>query len=273
MKKRVFSLLMALLIIMSLSVTAFADGGYEGSYVIDKAGILTEEQANSLEAMAAESSESSGCGIYLVIVDDYRQYTGESFDGDAAEKIYEDRSFGLGDDKSGIMLMMSMDDRHMYLLSHGLGSIALSDSENEDLRDDIKKYFKDDEWYQGFCEYIKKAAGNVYLDSSRSSDHEYDSPIFRSYKLKSRLLGIGVCLVIGLVAAFAVVMVLRAQLRSVAKETDAGRYADKGGLNLSRHYDRFTHRSRSRVYDPPAKSNNSSSSGSSGGYSGGGSDF
>lgn len=271
MKKRIFSLLMALLIVMSLTVTAFAD--YDGKYVMDENGLLTTEQAEKLEEMAAECSESSGCGVYLVIVDDYETLTGEYLDYRAAEKIYEDRNLGFGTNKDGIMLMMSMNDRHLYLLANGVGTDSLSESENEDLRQSITKRFKDDEWYEGFCEYIEKAAGYLYLNASKNSDFDYDSPVYSSYKLKSRLLGIGMCFVIGFVVALIVVFVLKAQLRSVAQETDAANYIDKDGLNLSKSYDRFTHRTRTRVYDPPSKSDSGSSSGGSSGYSGGGNDF
>ena len=271
MKKRIFSLLMALLVVMSLTVTAFAD--YEGKYVMDENGLLTIGQVEKLEEMAAECSESSGCGVYLVIVDDYQALTGEYYDHDAAVKIYEERNLGYGENKDGIMLMMSMNDRHLCLLSKGVGTDALSKSENEELRKSISRYFKDDEWYEGFSEYIEKAAGYLYLNTSKNSDYDYDSPVYSSYKLKSRLLGIGLCFVIGLVVALIVVFVLKAQLRSVAQETNAANYIDKDGLNLSKRYDRFTHRTRTRVYDPPSKSDSDSSSGGSSGYSSGGNDF
>lgn len=271
MKKRIFSLLMVLLIAVSLTVTAFAD--YEGKYVIDENGLLTTEQAEKLEEMAAECSESSGCGVYLVIVDDYEALTGEYYDHDAAIKIYEGHNFGFGTNKDGIMLMMSMNDRHLCLLANGIGTDSLSESENEDLRQSITKYFKDDEWYEGFCEYIEKAAGYLYLNASKNSDYDYDSPVYSSYKLKSRLLGTGMCFVISLVIALIVVFVLKAQLRSVAQETNAANYIDEDGLNLTKRYDRFTHQTRTRVYDPPNDSDSSSSSGGSSGYSSGGNDF
>lgn len=272
MKKRVFSLLLALLIFAALTVTAFADGGYQGNYVVDTTGLLTAEQAESLEAAAKECIESSGCGLYLVIVDDYKSYTGNSSDMDGAISIYEGNNYGLGSEKSGIMLMMSMNDRHMYLLCNGDGSRALPDSENTDLRSELKDYFKNDQWYKGFKFYMENASRQIYVNAI-ANHKKLDNSFYSSYMMKTRLIGVGVCMLIGLIIAAVVTLLLKLQLRSVAQKTEAGLYIGKEGLQLSARQDRFTGTTKRRVYDPPSKSSNSSSSSSSGGYSGGGDDF
>ena len=274
MKKRVFTLFLALLIFAALTVTAFADGGYQGNYVIDTTGLLTAEQAESLEAAAKECSESSGCGLYLVIVDDYKSYTGNSSDMDGAISIYESNNFGLGSEKSGVMLMMSMDDRHMYLLCNGDGSRAMSASENTDLRSELKEYFENDQWYKGFKFYMENASKHIYVNAIENN-RKLDNSFYSSYIMKTRLIGVGACILIGLIIAAVVTLLLKLQLRSVAQKTEADRYIGGSGLRLNASRDRFTHTTVSRVYDPPSKSSNSNSSSSSGsgGYSGGGDDF
>lgn len=268
MKKRIICLLMAVLLIMALSVTAFADGGYMGDYVRDYNNLLTQEQAESLEAMAKKASEKVGCGIYLVTVDNYREDTGNSMDFEAAQVIYESNGLGTGENKEGIMLMMSMEDRHMYLLAHGKAAQAAMNKDHTDnVKDHLHDYFSEDDWYNGFCKYVDMAESYAGMAAG--------SP-FNSHKVAVILLGVVLCLLIGAVIALIVTLILKQQLKSVAVKAEASNYVD-GGLNLNFRNDVFSHTTVSRVYSPPNDNNNDSDSGidfdCDGDYSGSGDDF
>ena len=61
MKKFLSSVLAVLLLIVCLSIPAFADA--QLSYVTDDAGILYDSDISALEGRAAAVSEQYGCGV------------------------------------------------------------------------------------------------------------------------------------------------------------------------------------------------------------------
>ena len=66
-----------------------------GGYVVDQAGILSEDERAQLDQMAAEASAKYDSGVYIVTVDDYRDFSTES-PYEAAKAIYNQGGFGLG---------------------------------------------------------------------------------------------------------------------------------------------------------------------------------
>lgn len=117
MMKKYASLLFALVLALSLSVSAAADSS--GVYVYDDAALLTQEEYDTLNEAAAAVSEQYGCGVYVVTVDDMADYidpdavteTGET--GMAAFTEYAWDALGLAAsyDSNGIMLALSMAER------------------------------------------------------------------------------------------------------------------------------------------------------------------
>jgi len=124
MMKKYASLLFALVLALSLSVSAAADSS--GVYVYDDAALLTQEEYDTLNEAAAAVSEQYGCGVYVVTVDDMADYidpdavteTGET--GMAAFTEYAWDALGLAAsyDSNGIMLALSMAERDFQMLAH-----------------------------------------------------------------------------------------------------------------------------------------------------------
>lgn len=72
MMKKYASLLFALVLALSLSVSAAADSS--GVYVYDDAALLTQEEYDTLTASAMAVADQYGCGVYVVTVDDMADY-------------------------------------------------------------------------------------------------------------------------------------------------------------------------------------------------------
>ena len=60
MKKRLFSIALCLMLLLSLCVTAHAA---DGVYLIDEPGLLTRDEAETLESRAAELTGRYGIGV------------------------------------------------------------------------------------------------------------------------------------------------------------------------------------------------------------------
>ena len=117
MKKFLSSVLAVLLLIVCLSIPAFADA--QLSYVTDDAGILYDSDISALEERAAAVSEQYGCGVYIVTVEDFTDYSDAYYVDDFGEELFSSYDLGLGDGNCGILLILSMAERDYGLVAHG----------------------------------------------------------------------------------------------------------------------------------------------------------
>ena len=268
--KKTVSLLLMLVLLLSLAVPAAA----QGQYIFDEADILSDDQEAELQQQAEEIADAWDCGVYFISIDDFSE-TGEDDAYEAAKTLFIDWELGLGEDGSGVLLMMSMNNRKMALIAHGYGNAAITDSKNQAIRDTIKVSFKNDDWYQGVSDYLSEA--DSYLRYAREEGiTEEDTVVYTEAPAGFRLLGIVICFLLALLGASLVTGALKGQLKSVAKKAEAVGYESAGALNLRVREDRYTHTTTSRVYSPESSDDDSggdSTSVDSDGFSGGSDDF
>ena len=100
------SVLLALCLLLA-PMTVFAESNAQLNYVTDDVGILTDSQWEDLEQRAQQVSEEYQCGVYMITVDDYTDYSTESV-YTADYTIYHDYEMGMGEDRDGIMILLSM---------------------------------------------------------------------------------------------------------------------------------------------------------------------
>jgi len=101
MKKRIICLLAALLLLLGLSVSASA-AVYAN--VIDTAELLSESEAEALDARCSELEQTYGCGVYLMTVDDYTAYYSADSIESFAESVFLDLGLGAGEEQDGVLL-------------------------------------------------------------------------------------------------------------------------------------------------------------------------
>ena len=119
MKKKISALLTALFLMAALCTSALAaDGGVRNVY--DISDLLTGDEWATLENRAEDISLRTDCGVYIVALNDYTDY-GEGSVYDVAAQIFNnaDNGFGVGADRSGILLLLSMDERDWAMFVHG----------------------------------------------------------------------------------------------------------------------------------------------------------
>ena len=110
-------MLLALCLLLA-PMTVFAESNAQLNYVTDDVGILTDSQWEDLEQRAQQVSEEYQCGVYMITVDDYTDYSTESV-YTADYTIYHDYEMGMGEDRDGIMILLSMEDRDYAMFVYG----------------------------------------------------------------------------------------------------------------------------------------------------------
>jgi len=218
----------------------------ELGFVTDEAGILDEQQRITLETRAAEISATSECGVYIVIVDDYKYYS----DGNIeyfAESIFTEYHMGWGAQQDGLVLVLSMAERDYDLMAHGdKGNGAFTDYGKQMLSEQFLDDFGSDDWGGGLTDYLDTA--ELMLQR-----HAEGRPVDVNDRLdipgqKKSISFVSVLIVLGVPAllAFVVCERMRAQMNTARRKTDASGYISDEGLELSVSRDYFTHRTERR---------------------------
>lgn len=232
------------------------------SHVFDTAGLIKESAQDELEEAAEALQTKYDFGVYIVTVDDFRDYSTNSV-FNAALNIYNANNFGVGAEKNGLLLLLSMEDRDFNLMTNGqFGNYAFNDAGREAMTEFFLDDFGDDRWFDGFEEYLtwadryleKAEEGNPY-----SAENEPWDPFARNFSIIVLVLLI---VFVPLIPACIFRSILVKMMKSVEKGTEASAYVSQN-LKLTKENDKYTRTTKSKRYNPPKET-------SSGGGSGGG---
>lgn len=270
MKRKLTALLLVLLLAVTLAVPALA----AGDWVTDEAGLLTDQQISQLSQRAAALAQSSGVGVYIRTVDDYAD-DGFTDVETASYTLYHNDSLGVGDGRDGVLLLLSVSNRKYAAFVYGdKAELLFPDSALQQLEDGFLDDFRNDDWYEGFRDYIDGCAdllsGDVsytggYHDYGYSTD--YDADVDPGFSAPSLLRNLGIALVISCVIALIVCLILKAKMRSVRRQTEARAYVTPEGLHLTQRDDVYTHTTTTRR---KIERDNDQPSGGGSSFSGGG---
>ena len=266
MKRRIAIAGLVLLLTCMVFPMCFAQGTFP--FITDKAGLLTAEEVRTLEDRASEISTRYEMGVYIIALDDFQKYSNYRSISNAAMDIYDSYGLGLGEDKAGVTLMLSMAERDYNLDFYGSrADYAFTEAGRDRMEDRIVSRLRNDDYYGAFsawlelCESYLRAAKDgapVGQGEPSSADWQEDSE------------GMGFLAVIpGIVAAALTGAVLVAPMRTAGQKANANDYVVDGSLELTRRSDMFLRRTVTRR---PRQNNSGNRPGGGGGvhYSGGG---
>lgn len=117
MKQKITAFLLAFLLLLCLAPAALADGA-QLSFLTDDAGLLTASESAALEKTAQSIAQRWGVGIYIVTVDDSYRIDGRGT-YEAAYTFYHNHSLGVGAERNGAILLLSMNDRAFARFYYG----------------------------------------------------------------------------------------------------------------------------------------------------------
>ena len=261
MKRSISFVLLFLLMTALLSGTACAEE--QGSlpyYVSDVAGLMSVEQWQVLETEAERISEKYQCGVYLVVLDDYSSYRSGNEDyWTFSQNFYKSYGLGLGEDKNGVLLIMSMADRDYSILAYGSNAhYAFTDYGKQVLENGFLDNFRRDDWYGGFRDYISGCEDLLArADAGQPLDVEYTDRTGTNKTINTMIT-----VFVPILAAFSSCEVMKRKMKPVSRRATAEEYIVPGGVDLSVKRDIFVNRTVTRTV---IRTENRDSGGSGGG--------
>lgn len=236
--KRWLCLLSVLLLVTALCVPVLA----ATSAVIDRAGLLDEDERSDLEVLLEELSADHDMDVVVLTVDSLE---GESA-RDYAIDYYDAR---YGDD--GVLVLVAMREREWYFLTAGTCKSRIPD---DALEGEFVDHLSDGEYYEAFAEFTDICYGYMSEPSETTGTERLQ-------------MALGSCL-LGVIVGLIVVLVMKSKLKSVRSQAGADQYVGMDSLQLTQQSDIFLYQTVTRR---PKPQQNTGSSGRS--YGGGGGRF
>ena len=250
--------LAALVLLLALAVPAFAADGFADLYyrMNDSAEVLTEDEDSELEASLEELSVRQSFDVVVATIDSLESEGYTSME-EYADDLYDYCQFGYGENRDGVLLLVSTGDRKWHISTCGYGITAFTDAGIQYLGEQMTPDMADGDYAAAFRTFIQWT--DAYVTAAREG-HPYD--VDNMPKEPFSILYLGLALVIGLVTALIVTGVMKSQLKSVAPQRDATSYVRQGSMKLTNQRDLFLYRDVHRTERPKE-----TSSGDSGGSS------
>lgn len=249
--KKYISIMFALVLTMSLSITAFAAGG--SPKIIDNADLLTSSEETTLEEMAEDLADEYDMDVVILVEESIWPNDVTTY----ADDYFDNNGYGIGSEYSGVLLLLDMDSREWAISTCGDCIEALTDYGQEQIMDDVLDYLSDDEYYDGFYAYLK-------LLDKHFEAYENGEPIdvYNNEDKPSLVSIISAAIIFGCVVGGFTVLLLRSKMKTVKPQRGAQSYVRQGSFTLTKQKDTFLYTNTTRT-----RKQSSSSSGSRGGSS------
>ena len=244
MKKRLFGILFAVLLCLSLSVPAFAQGNMP--LLVDNADLLTDSEESALLSKLANISSNQQMDIVIVTVNDLDGETPRDY----ADDFYDFNCYA----EDGVLLLISMENSDWYISTSGYGITAVTDAGREYMAEQFVDDLGDGDYYDAFVTYADLC--DEFINMARSGDpfDVDDLPKEDFNYIRSLCVSLG----IGLVVALIITGRMKGKLKTVRRQAEAADYVKTGSMKVTQSRDLFLY----KHIDRHAKPKESTSGGS-----------
>ncbi len=235
MKRRWITLLAALLLICGLTLGMTVSAA--DNFVLDDAGLLSGGEISELNAAAQRIADQYGCGVYVVTVNNFRDYGFDRIEN-FSEAVYTQNNLGRGSDNSALLLTLSMAGRDYDLAARGdTANRAFTDYGKGMLAGGFLDNFRSDDWAGGFADYV--TAAGEYLDLAAKGT-PVDVPGQPQPEKKGGIRGLFSAIPAALIAWISCGR-LKSSMRTARIATEAKEYLGPDGVHMRHANDIYTH--------------------------------
>jgi len=231
MKRLSAILLIALMIILNCLPILALDTDIK---VYDGADLFSDNEEKELQEAAREIVDRTKLDIVIVTILDAEGKTSEAY----ADDFYDYNGFGIDKDYSGILLLIDMDNRKVWISTTGKCERIFTDRRIDDMLDGIVPFLSTEAYADGAQYFLDRA--DYYIEQGIPSDqYNYDrdtGEISRysdtpEYKMERALRRLPLYVLIGFGIGGVVVGIMAFNNKGV-KTTDAGTYLDSSSFRL-----------------------------------------
>ena len=236
--------------------------------LVDEVGLLTEEESSALLNKLEDISRRYENEVGIVTVNSLEGKTAEAY----ADDYYDYNGYGIDSEKSGVLFLVSKGDRKYHISTTGAAIKAFTDYGIECIKDEIKPYLSDGEYFDASDKFLDMSIDFVHAYKD-GKPYDTDNPYME--KADYVILEI-IAFVIALVIAGISVAIMRFRMNTAKPKKTATEYIKKDSFRLTSEKDIFMYSSVTKTAKPKddgvssgGSTTHTSSSGSTHGGGGG----
>lgn len=260
MRKTFMALMMAVLsmaAILTLSVIPLfpACAASDLPRLVDMADLISDDEEADLSGLLDEISRRQQVDVVVVTVDSMEGASAMDY----ADDYYDYNGYGYGDERDGILLLISMEERDWYISTCGFGITALTDAGLEYISDIFVNDLSLGDYAAAFTSFARLC--DDFLTQAKTGE-PYDVDFLPKEPFEP-FLSLVTAFAIAFIIALISTGIMKGQLKTVHSQTEADNYMKQDSMKLTRKNDLFLYKKVDRR--KRETTNNSGSSGSSGG--------
>lgn len=136
------------------------------SKVYDGAGLFTEYEIDELQKKCVSSAKQTKLDVVVATINDSQGKSSMVY----ADDFYDDMGFGYDQGGSGLILLMDMDNREIYISTEGIAIQYFNDNDIDNVLDNLYNYMVSEDYYNAALTFINEVNSHV----SRINNYYYD---------------------------------------------------------------------------------------------------
>ena len=239
MKKKIFAVLLAVLVCFSSVLCAYATQAQTDRTVpliIDEAELLTDDEENALNQKLEVFVQEHSIELYILTVNSLEGKTAEAY----ADDFYDEHNLGIGETHDGILVLYkpgAEGEREIHISTSGK-AMEEFDYSIDIFLDNMTDYLIAEDYVGAFISYVDTA-----------------DMIITPYVSVFTLV---ICLGVGVLIGLLITNIIASKNKSVFSQRAATVYSRPGSMVVTNQIDNFRTTTLNRTKKP---TNNSSSSG------------
>lgn len=213
----------------------------EAEKVYDFADLFTLDEEQQLYDKIQAYIEEFNMDMVIVTINENSKSSSMEY----ADDFYDYNYFGINDSKDGILFLIDMDTRNIYISTTGKAINEYNDSRIDDMLDRAHGYMISEDYYEAAEAFIEEAS--------------YKDPTLWIFMY-----------IVSFLAATIPTVIFIFKNRMIRKATEASRYMEENSVNITAAKDVFITTHTSRHAKQSSSSGSSTHTGSSGTSHGGG---
>ena len=216
--------------------------------IYDFADLFEDYEEELLYDSVMDFISEHNMDMAIVTIDDNNKYAAMKY----ADDFYDYNDFGIGSDHTGVLFLIDMDTREMWISTTGKAISMYTDARIDNILDECYYYISDEKYYFTANAFISEA--NRYANKGIPSGTEVEMEF---EFIPVVFTGGFFCFIFSLIF----ILFNKAKHTTIHKATEAGHYLVKNSFVVTDSKDVFVSTHTNKIYDPPSSS--SSGGGSS----------
>lgn len=215
-------------------------------FMVDNAGLLSTEDAAPIESQLTDLGQKYD--MHFVIVTDEDPDISSAME--VADDFFDYNGYGVGDDRSGVLLYINMSTHDVWISTRGFGITAFTDAGINYILDQLVSGLGDEAYYETFETYIT-LCDDFMIQALNGTPYDVDHMPSEPFPWIGGLI---MCMALGAIVGLIYVLILRGQLKSVAPNESAEDYMVKGSMHMTNSREFFLYRTVSKTARPQENS-------------------